>query len=151
MANRKFKEYTESKLINPDLITKQMFKMGYVIGKGGFGKVWKVEMKKNTKIYAMKEMYKTKIIDKKSINSVMNERTLLAKLKHPFLVNMSYAFQDRENLYLVMDYVNGGDLRYHIGKRRRFTEVETKFFLACIILSLQYLHGNKVIHRDIKP
>lgn len=84
--------------------------------------MWKVEMKRNSKIYAMKEMYKTKIIDKKSINSVMNERSLLCKLKHPFLVNMSYAFQDRENLYLVMDYVNGGDLRYHIGKRRRFTE-----------------------------
>lgn len=122
-----------------------------MVGKGGFGKVWKVEMKRNSKIYAMKEMYKTKIIDKKSINSVMNERILLARLKHPFLVNMSFAFQDRENLYLVMDYINGGDLRYHIGKRRRFTELETKFFVACIILALQYLHANRVLHRDIKP
>ncbi len=60
----------------------------------------------------MKEMYKAKIIAKKSINSVMNERTLLAKLRHPFLINISHAFQDRENLYLTMDYVNGGDLRY---------------------------------------
>lgn len=51
-----------------------MFRLGYVIGKGGFGKVWKVEMKKINKVFAMKEMYKTKIIDKKSINSVMNER-----------------------------------------------------------------------------
>lgn len=69
----------------------------------------------------MKEMYKAKIIQKKSINSVMNERNLLAKLKHPFIINMHAAFQDRENLYLIMDYLDGGDLRYHIGKRMRFT------------------------------
>ena len=67
-------------------------------------------------------MYKTKIISKKSINSVMNERELLSRLSHPFLVNMSYAFQDKENLYLIMDYLNGGDLRYHIVVRRRFSE-----------------------------
>lgn len=52
----------------------------------------------------------------------MNERNLLAKLKHPFIINMHAAFQDRENLYLIMDYLDGGDLRYHIGKRRKFTE-----------------------------
>lgn len=52
----------------------------------------------------------------------MNERTLLAKLKHPFIINMVAAFQDRENLYLLMDYIDGGDLRYHIGRRRRFNE-----------------------------
>ena len=70
----------------------------------------------------MKEMQKAKIINKKSINSVMNERTLLADLFHPFLVNMKSSFQDRENLYLVMDYLNGGDLRYHIGCRCKFTQ-----------------------------
>jgi serine/threonine protein kinase len=68
----------------------------------------------------MKEMIKTKIITKKSINSVMNERILLTTLKHPFIVNMNYAFQDREYLYLVMDLLTGGDLRYHIGRRRKF-------------------------------
>ena len=60
--------------LNYDKVTKLNFKPFYVIGKGGFGKVWKVEMKKTGKIYAMKEMFKTKIINKKSINSVMNER-----------------------------------------------------------------------------
>jgi serine/threonine protein kinase len=59
----------------------------------------------------------------------MNERKLLSSLKHPFLVNMNYAFQDRENLYLVMDLLNGGDLRYHISKHRKFTEEQTRFFL----------------------
>lgn len=84
--------------------------------------MFKVEHKKHSKqTYAMKEMYKAKIIQKKSINSVMNERTLLSRLKHSFIINMSYAFQDRENLYLIMDYLDGGDLRYHIGKRRRFS------------------------------
>jgi len=58
----------------------------------------------------------------------MNERKLLENLKHPFLVNMIFAFQDRENLYLVMDLLKGGDLRYHISRRRRFTEQETSTF-----------------------
>lgn len=71
------------------------FEFDFVIGKGGFGKVWSVYMKKNKTPLAMKEMNKAKIIAKRSIHSVLNERILLAKLKHPFLVNMSYAFQDR--------------------------------------------------------
>jgi serine/threonine protein kinase len=63
-----------------------------VIGKGGFGKVWKVQSKKDRKTYAMKEMGKSLIITKKSVNSVMNERILLADLKHSFLINMLHAF-----------------------------------------------------------
>jgi protein kinase A len=64
---------------------------------------------------------------------------------------MSYAFQDRENLYLIMDYLDGGDLRYHIGKKGKFTEAESKFFIANLIIGLEYMHNNNVIHRDIKP
>lgn len=99
----------------------------------------------------MKEMLKCRIISKRSVSSVMNERKLLSSLKHPFLVNMNYAFQDRENLYLVMDLLNGGDLRYHISKHRKFTEEQTRFFLACLLLCLEYVHNKGVIHRDIKP
>ena len=99
----------------------------------------------------MKEMSKSKIIDKRSEKSVKNERDLLSKINHPFIINMHFSFQDNDNLYLVMDLLTGGDLRYHICKNRKFTEEQSKFFIACILLGLEYCHKHKIIHRDIKP
>lgn len=69
--------------------------LDFVVGKGGFGKVWKVFEKSSNKIYAMKEMQKVKIVSKRSVHSVMNEKNLLQKMKNPFLVNMVYSFQNR--------------------------------------------------------
>ena len=132
-------------------LSKNSFKFMYVIGKGGFGKVWKVQYKKTKETYALKEMSKLKIIDKKSEKSINSEREFLSILNHPFIVNMHYAFQDRDNLYLVMDMLSGGDLRYHISRYRRFSEEQTRFFIACMVYTLEYIHGNNVIHRDIKP
>lgn len=106
-------------------LSPNLFEFKYVIGKGGFGKVWKVLLKKTNQYYALKEMSKAKIIDKKSEKSIKYERDLLAKIKHPFIVNMNFAFQDKENLYLVMDLLTGGDLRYHITKMKTFTEEQT--------------------------
>lgn len=106
-----------------------MFKYKECIGKGGFGKVWKVQDKrsKHVEMFAMKEMSKARILTKRSVKSVMSERRILTELKHhPFLVNMYYAFQDRENLYLVMDLLTGGDLRYHICRYRKFDESTTR-------------------------
>ena len=99
----------------------------------------------------MKEMSKAKIIDKRSEKSVKNERDLLSKINHPFIVNMHFSFQDNNTLYLVMDLLTGGDLRYHICKQRKFSENQSKFFIGCILLGLEYCHRNKIIHRDIKP
>ena len=130
---------------------KNNFKFLYVIGKGGFGRVWKIQSKKTKVKYALKEMSKLKIIDKKSEKSINSEREFLSKLNHPFIVNMHYAFQDKENLYLVMDLLNGGDLRFHISRYRKFSEEQTRFFIANMVYALEYIHENNVIHRDIKP
>lgn len=122
-----------------------------VIGKGAFGKVWRAKYRPNNKVLAIKELSKLRLIKKKSVASVMNEFYILRDLKSQFIVNMLYAFQDRENLYIAMSDYSGGDLRYHIVQKRIFSEQEVKFIIACIILGLEYIHNNNLIHKDIKP
>ena len=73
----------------------------------------------------LKEMKKVKVIDRHSVKSIKNERNLLSQLRHSFIVNMHYSFQDYEYLYLIMDLLNGGDLRYHISRHKKFTEEQT--------------------------
>ena len=96
-------------------------------------------------------MSKAKIIDKHSVRNILRERKILSKLKNPFIVNIVFAFQDYENLYLVMDLLTGGDLRYHLNQKQAFSENETKFFISNILLGLENIHENKIIHRDLKP
>ena len=99
----------------------------------------------------MKEISKLKIIDKNSEKNIKSERNLLSKMCHPFIITMHYSFQDNENLYLILDLLSGGDLRYHINKKIKFTEEQAKFIIGCTILGLEYCHKNYIIHRDIKP
>lgn len=132
-------------------ISRISFNFHYAIGRGGFGKVWKVDLKRSKTMYALKEMQKLRVITKRSVHSVMNERKILESLNHSFIVNMNYAFQDRENLYLVLDLKTGGDLRYQMAKNKKFSEVQAKFFICCLLMGLQYIHNNRIIHRDIKP
>ena len=146
-----YKNNPNSNTIYKPKLSKSLFEFLYVIGRGGFGKVWKVKYKKTNKKYALKEMSKVKILEKKSEKSIKNERDFLSQLHHPFIINMMCTFQDYENLYLVMDLYTGGDLRYHICRHKQFEEEQSKFFCACVILGLEYIHKNNIIHRDIKP
>lgn len=76
---------------------------------------------------------------------------ILQEIDHPFIVNMKYAFQDRENLYVIMRNFIGGDFRFHIFKNKVFSEEQTKHFIVCIVLALEYIHSKNIIHRDLKP
>ena len=105
---------------NQFTINKNQFEFVKIIGKGGFGKVYKVLSKKYNKIYAMKEMSKLSIIEQKSEKNVKNERELLTRINHPFIINMYFSFQDKENLYLSTEFLEGKDLRYYIIKKIKF-------------------------------
>lgn len=112
------------------------------MGRGGFGKVWRVQSKKDKNDeFAMKEMAKARIITKKSVPSVMNELKLLSMISSHFIVNVHYAFQDQMNLYLIMDLLLGGDLRYHIARKRKFPMDVTRFFIACLVHALDAVHA----------
>ena len=134
-----------------ELVTRNSFEFLHLIGRGGFSKVWKVKWKKTGAIFALKEMSKPRIIDKKCESTILLERDLLSKMNHPFIVNMHFSFQDINSLYLVMDLITGKDLRYHLSQKKKFSSEISKFFLACTILGLEYIHYNNILHRDIKP
>ena len=104
------------------------------------------------KHYALKQMYKAKIIDQNSEINILQERLFLSKMNCPFLVNLLCAFQDKDNLYMVFPLFTGGDLRYHLSSYDYdFTETQLKFLLSNIILGIQYIHSKGILHRDLKP
>ena len=110
-----------------------------------------MEMLRNKKYYAMKEMSKALVVMKKSVDNVLNERKILESLSSPFIANMVCAFNDRDNLYLVMDLLPGGDLRYKLGFVNKFTEEQAKFLIGCVLTAVEFIHKKKIFHRDIKP
>lgn len=136
---------------NPMAMSRSQFQFNYVIGRGACGKVWKVLCKKTNSEYAIKQISKAKVLAKKSINFVLNEQQMLMKINSPFLTNMHYAFYDKDNLYLVLDLMTGGDLRYHMQRKKIVKEKEAKFWISNMLISLEYIHSINIIHRDLKP
>ncbi|KAG7278766.1 hypothetical protein CRUP_019072, partial [Coryphaenoides rupestris] len=123
-----------------------------IIGKGSFGKVLLARHKESTNYYAIKVLQKKIILKKKEQKHIMAERSVLMKnIKHPFLVGLHYSFQTTDKLYFVLDYVNGGELFYHLQRERIFLEPRARFYAAEIASALGYLHALHIVYRDLKP
>ncbi|XP_004617475.1 serine/threonine-protein kinase 32B [Sorex araneus] len=127
------------------------FQILRAIGKGSFGKVCIVQKRDTKKMYAMKYMNKQKCIERDEVRNVFRELQIMQGLEHPFLVNLWYSFQDEEDMFMVVDLLLGGDLRYHLQQNVHFSEGAVKLYICELALALEYLQQYHIIHRDIKP
>jgi len=130
------------------------FEILKLIGKGTFGQVFQVRKKDNKRIYAMKVLSKKVIVQKKEIQHTIGERNILvrtATTESPFIVGLKFSFQTAADLYLVTDYMSGGELFWHLQKEGRFIEERAKFYIAELILALRHLHQHDIVYRDLKP
>ncbi|XP_051029729.1 ribosomal protein S6 kinase alpha-1 isoform X1 [Phodopus roborovskii] len=129
------------------------FELLKVLGQGSFGKVFlvrKVTRPDSGHLYAMKVLKKATLKVRDRVRTKM-ERDILADVNHPFVVKLHYAFQTEGKLYLILDFLRGGDLFTRLSKEVMFTEEDVKFYLAELALGLDHLHSLGIIYRDLKP
>jgi len=121
-----------------------------ILGTGTFGTVYLVQSH-SQRYYAMKTLNKTKVIRLKQVEHINSEKNILASIHHPFIVNLYRTFQDDQHLYLLQEYVIGGEMFFHLRRQKRFSNSVAKFFAAEIILAFEYMHAQNIIYRDLKP
>jgi len=112
-----------------------------------------VKHKTTARIYAMKIIKVPTLIQRKQVERVLQEKEILMKLNHPFLVRLHYSFIDSNQLCMVLDFASGGDLFFHLRKARggRLHHMPAGFYVAEMVCALDYLHNHDIIHRDLKP
>ncbi|CAN9357378.1 unnamed protein product [Alternaria alternata] len=127
------------------------FTIQRTLGTGSFGRVHLVQSKHNQRFYAVKVLKKAQVVKMKQVEHTNDERRMLQQVKHPFLITLWGTFQDSKNLYMVMDFVEGGELFSLLRKSQRFPNPVAKFYAAEVTLALDYLHSHNIIYRDLKP
>lgn len=128
------------------------FELLKCIGMGAFGKVLQVKNKSSKLILAMKVISK-RLLRKNSgyVENIHAERNILTRVNHPFIVKMHCSFQTKEKLFIIMDFLAGGELFLRLGREGIFLEKDAAFYLAEIILGVDHLHSLGILHRDLKP
>jgi serum/glucocorticoid-regulated kinase 2 len=131
------------------------FQLLKVLGKGSFGKVMLVKKKKENNehgtLYALKTLRKATLIQRNQLAHTSTERKILQEIHSPFLVHLVYAFQTVDKLYMVLDYVGGGELFFWLKREKRFAENRCRLYTAEIALALDALHKANIVYRDLKP
>jgi len=133
-------------------LTVDDFEFLFLVGKGAFGKVWKVQKKDTGKIYAMKMLKKREVLEQNLVEHTNLERDIMAVFgSHPFIINLYFAFQTADKLHFVLDYLPGGSLFYHLSNHEGpFPESVVVFYTAEIMVGLETLHKNNIVYRDLK-
>jgi serine/threonine protein kinase len=134
-------------------LTTEDFEPLAIIGRGAFGEVRLVRMRDrfSREVYAMKSMLKEAMIMKNQVGHIRAERDILTESENSWIVTLHYSFQDDRNLYMVMEYLPGGDLMGLLMKEDTFSEDATRFYIAELILAVSSVHALGYIHRDLKP
>jgi len=127
------------------------FQQLQTLGTGTFGRVYLVKHKQSGKYFAMKILKKSEVVRLKQVEHVNSERQILSQLGHPFIVKLYKSFQDETCLYMLLEYVIGGELFSHLRKAGRFSNEVTRFYAAEIVGAIEYMHSFDVVYRDLKP
>ena len=122
-----------------------------VLGKGSFGEVLLVKLKANNKYYAMKILFKKQVKMRHQEAHTKTERDLMVRINCPFIVNIKFAFQDTLKLYIITEFMQGGEMFFHLHKEKRFSNEKTRFYVIEMVLAIEFLHKNKMLYRDLKP
>ncbi|KAJ4950065.1 hypothetical protein NE237_026897 [Protea cynaroides] len=127
------------------------FELLTIIGRGAFGEVRLCREKSSGNIYAMKKLKKSEMVSRGQVEHVRAERNLLAEVASHCIVKLYYSFQDADYLYLIMEYLHGGDMMTLLIREDTLTESVARFYIAQSILAIESIHKHNYIHRDIKP
>jgi len=133
-------------------LVQKNFTLGATLGTGTFGRVRLVSYEfRKLHYFALKMLKKTEIIRLKQVEHIKAEKNILQRITHPFIVTLFASFQDEKNLYMLMEYIIGGELFSQLRKVGRFSNDTSRFYAAEIVLALEYLHEKNIVYRDLKP
>ncbi|KAJ2787792.1 cAMP-dependent protein kinase catalytic subunit [Coemansia interrupta] len=127
------------------------FQLLHTLGTGTFGRVFLCQSKATRRFFAMKVLRKSQVVKLKQVEHINNEKNILEVARHPFIVRLECTMQNERNLYMLMEYIPGGELFSHLRRAGRFPDDVARFYAAEIVLALDYLHSMKIIWRDTKP
>jgi serine/threonine protein kinase len=137
-----------NKELKPNKMNIDNFLLLKLIGKGSYGKVYLVKKKDDEKIYEMKILKKKEMMLRHQVVHIKTEKRILETIKHPFIITLEYAFHNKQKLYLITEFIPGGELFFHLSRVERFNEASAKFYASQIVLALEYLHSNNIIYRE---